>query len=64
MSASDHPMDDALTAYAEGRADGLAGARDEHRTGDPDYRTGLHDGQVAVFENDLLAAVRKALGED
>ena len=56
-------MDDALTAYGDGHADGLAGHRDETRSGDPDYRTGLHDGQVAAFEIDLLAAVRKALGK-
>ncbi|WP_157240561.1 hypothetical protein [Catenuloplanes japonicus] len=62
MSA-EQPMDDALTAYSEGRAAGLSGVRDETRTGDPDYRTGLHDGQVAVFESQLLAAVRKALGD-
>lgn len=63
MSAHDQPMDEALTAYGDGRADGLSGCRDETRTGDPDYRTGLHDGQVAVFESELLAAVRKALGD-
>jgi hypothetical protein len=63
MSAHDQPMDEALAAYGEGHADGLAGTRDEARTDDPDYRTGLHDGQVAVFESELLAAVRKALGE-
>ncbi|MDR7277846.1 hypothetical protein [Catenuloplanes atrovinosus] len=56
-------MDDALTAYADGRADGLAGNPDDTRANDPDYQIGLYDGQVEIFENNLLAAVRKALGE-
>ncbi|GAB7050881.1 hypothetical protein [Catenuloplanes indicus] len=56
-------MDEALTAYADGHTDGLNGVRDETRDGDPDYRTGLHDGQVAAFERDLLAAVRRVLGK-
>lgn len=56
-------MDEALTAYADGHTDGLNGVRDETRSGDPDYRTGLHDGQVAAFERDLLAAVRRVLGK-
>jgi hypothetical protein len=56
-------MDDALRAYGDGHADGLAGAGDEDRAADPDYRVGLADGQLAKFENDLIAAVRRALGE-
>jgi len=56
-------MDDALRAYESGRADGLAGRLDAGRATDPDYRVGLTDGQLAVFETDLIAAVRKALGD-
>jgi hypothetical protein len=59
-------MDDALRAYGTGHADGLAGALDDDRAADPDtgadYRTGLADGQLAKFETDLVAAVRRALG--
>ena len=58
-------MDEALRAYDTGRCDGIAGVRDADRAGHPDtgadYRTGLVDGQVAAFEADLLAAVRRAL---
>ena len=55
-------MDDALRAYADGHAAGRAGDADEGRLADPDYRTGLTDGQLAKFEDDLIAAVRRALG--
>jgi hypothetical protein len=58
-------MDDALRAYDEGRADGAARREDAGRAVHPetgaDYRVGLADGQLAVFESDLIAAVRKAL---
>ena len=58
-------MDDALMAYDKGRADGVAGVRDadgaEHPHTGADYRTGLVDGQVAAFETELLAAIRRAL---
>ncbi len=61
-------MDDALVAYDKGRADGIAGQRDAEAAGHPatgaDYRTGLGDGQLAAFETDLLAAVRRALGRE
>jgi hypothetical protein len=57
-------MDDALRAYGSGHADGLAGAAEEGRLADPDYRTGLADGQLARFESELIAAVRRALGGD
>ena len=60
-------MDDALRAYDVGRADGLAGMRDHIMATDPDvgadYRTGLSDGQLELFEANLIAAIRKALGE-
>jgi hypothetical protein len=56
-------MDDALRAYGTGHADGLAGRRDDTRTDDPDYVTGLLDGQMVAFSEALIAAVRKALGE-
>jgi hypothetical protein len=57
-------MDDALRAYGAGHADGLAGDADEGRVVDPDYRVGLADGQLAKFESDLVAAIRRALGGD
>jgi len=60
-------MDDALVAYDAGHADGMTGRHDAGRAADagtgPDYRVGLVDGQVAAFERDLIAAVRRALGE-
>jgi hypothetical protein len=58
-------MDDALVAYEAGRSDGFGGRRDAGRAAHPetgaDYRVGIVDGQVARFEADLIAAVRKAL---
>jgi hypothetical protein len=56
-------MEDALRAYESGRADGLAGNHDAGQADDPDYRVGVADGQLAVFETDLIAAVRQALGD-
>ena len=60
-------MDDALVAYDAGHADGRAGRDDAGRAADPgtgpDYRVGVVDGQVAAFEEALIAAVRRALGE-
>ncbi|MBL7259349.1 hypothetical protein JKJ07_34045 [Actinoplanes sp. LDG1-01] len=53
--------DFALQAYDEGRADGVAGRKDHGRGDDPDYRVGLADGQLAVFEAELIAAIRKAM---
>jgi hypothetical protein len=59
-------MDDALLAYDSGRADGIGGLHDAVRAGHPqtgpDYRVGLVDGQIAAFETELLAAIRRALG--
>jgi hypothetical protein len=60
-------MDDALAAYGTGHTDGHAGVCDAARAGDPetgdDYRVGVLDGQVAAFQEALLEAVRRALGE-
>jgi hypothetical protein len=59
-------MDDALRAYGSGHADGLAGTPREDSARDPatgaDYRTGLADGQLAKFEDDLVTAIWRALG--
>jgi hypothetical protein len=56
-------MEDALRAYESGRADGLAGRVEAGRAADPDYRVGVADGQLAAFESELIAVVRKALGD-
>ena len=50
-----------LRAYGDGRADGVAGRTDHERTGDPDYRAGLVDGELEAFEVELVAAIRKAM---
>jgi len=46
-------MDDALTAYTAGRADGLAARRDPARAADPvtgaDYRVGFLDARIEIF---------------
>lgn len=58
-------MDEALAAYDAGRADGLAGLRDVARVTDAttgrDYAVGVADGRLEAFENDLVAAIRRAL---
>ncbi|WP_433360189.1 hypothetical protein ACQPZX_26280 [Actinoplanes sp. CA-142083] len=60
-------MDDALAAYGTGHADGMAGVRDATRAEDPqtgpDYLVGVGDGQMAAFEEALIAAVRRAMGD-
>jgi hypothetical protein len=56
-------MDDAFVAYGDGRADGLAGREDATRAADADYRVGLVDGQLAAFEDALVAAIRRAMGD-
>ena len=60
-------MDDALVAYDSGHADGMAGLHDATRAENPetgpDYLVGIVDGQLAAFEESLIAAVRKAMGE-
>jgi hypothetical protein len=60
-------MDDALVAYGAGRADGKAGRNDSGRAVDPqtgaDYLVGVVDGQIAAFEDALVAAIRRALDD-
>jgi hypothetical protein len=59
-------MDDALAAYDSGRADGHAGHRDlvraRHPDTGPDYLVGVADGELAAFEEEIVRAIRKALG--
>jgi hypothetical protein len=59
-------MDEAFTAYDAGRADGIAGRRDEAATEHPqtgsDYRIGFLDGRIEVFR--MFAKVRKITDED
>ena len=59
-------MDAEFRAYQSGRADGIAGRRDDIRTEDPatgaDYRIGFLDGRIAVFR--MVAEVRKLKDED
>ncbi len=58
-------MEDSLLAYDRGRVHGFAGQCDEDLAVDPhtgsDYRIGVTDGQLTLFEVQLLAAVRRAL---
>ena len=61
-------MQDAFQAYSAGHTDGAAGFRDQHRadhpeTG-PDYRVGVVDGSVAAFQAELVAEVRRLLGDN
>lgn len=60
-------MEEALVAYNAGRVDGAAGMRDAQLAGDPetgsDYRIGVVDGSVAAFQAELIAEVRRLLGE-
>jgi hypothetical protein len=59
-------MDDSFVAYGEGHADGRAGRADADRAENPqtgaDYQVGLADGQLAAFEDALVAAIRRAMG--
>ena len=59
-------MDEAFTAYATGRADGIAGCRDETRTDHPDtgadYRIGFLDGRIELFQ--MFARARRITDED
>jgi hypothetical protein len=61
------PMEDAFAAYTAGHTDGTAGVRDGSRANDPetghDYRIGVVDGSVAAFQAELIAEVRRLLGE-
>ncbi|WP_231956775.1 MULTISPECIES: hypothetical protein [unclassified Actinoplanes] len=60
-------MEEAFLAYTAGHADGSAGRRDAQLADDPetgsDYRIGVVDGNVAAFQAELLAEVRRLLGE-
>ncbi|MEU4236950.1 hypothetical protein [Actinoplanes sp. NPDC026619] len=60
-------MDDALVAYGAGHADGKAGVNDSGRAVNPqtgaDYLVGIVDGQIAAFEEALIAAIRKAMDD-
>ena len=60
-------MDDAFDAYGAGHADGKAGRTDAGRSENPetgvDYQVGIVDGQLAAFEDALVAAIRKAMGD-
>ncbi|WP_436527264.1 hypothetical protein [Actinoplanes sp. HUAS TT8] len=60
-------MEEALVAYNTGHADGAAGLRDAQLAEDPatgsDYRIGVVDGSVAAFQAELVAEVRRLLGE-
>jgi len=60
-------MDDAFVAYRQGHADGRAGRADAARGGHPetgaDYKVGVADGRLAAFEDALIDAIRKAMGD-
>lgn len=60
-------MDDSLQAYTAGHEDGAAGRRDpqraDHPQTGPDYRVGVVDGSVAAFQAELVAEVRRLLGD-
>ncbi|GIF10148.1 hypothetical protein [Actinoplanes teichomyceticus] len=60
-------MEEAIQAYAAGHADGSAGRRDaalaDHPETGPDYRIGVVDGSVAAFQAELIAEVRRLLGD-
>ena len=60
-------MDDSLQAYNDGHADGAARrcdpVRADHPDTGPDYRIGVTDGGMAAFQTELLAEVRRLLGE-
>ena len=60
-------MEEAFEAYTAGHADGSAGRRDPQLAEDPetgpDYRIGVVDGSVAAFQAELVAEVRRLLGE-
>jgi hypothetical protein len=60
-------MDDAFVAYGDGHADGRTGRADavrgEHPETGADYQVGVADGQLAAFEDALVAAIRKAMGD-
>ena len=59
-------MNDEFQAYTLGRADGIAGRRDEVRTEDKhtgaDYRIGFLDGRIEVFK--MFTKARDLKDED
>lgn len=59
-------MNEAFAAYDAGRADGIAGRRDDAATEHPqtgaDYRIGFLDGRIEVFQ--MFAKIRKITEED
>ncbi|GAA2577807.1 hypothetical protein GCM10010435_62430 [Winogradskya consettensis] len=59
-------MEEALSAYGDGRVDGFVGQRDPARAEHPvtgvDYRRGFLDGRVEVFQ--MMAGVRRLLEAD
>ncbi|WP_433834103.1 hypothetical protein ACQP2E_31670 [Actinoplanes sp. CA-015351] len=60
-------MDDSLQAYTSGHVDGEARRHDQaladHPETGPDYRVGVVDGSVAAFQSELIAEVRRILGD-
>ncbi|MEU4688135.1 hypothetical protein [Actinoplanes sp. NPDC023714] len=60
-------IDDSLQAYTAGHADGALRhcdpARADHPETGPDYRMGVTDGEIAAFQAELLAAVRRIIGD-
>jgi hypothetical protein len=59
-------MEEALQAYAAGRADAFASFRDDERAAHPDtgadYRMGFLDGRIEVFR--MHAELRKIVGDN
>lgn len=60
-------IDDSLQAYNAGHADGAVRHCDPVRAGHPetgpDYRVGVTDGSLAAFQAELLAEVRRIIGD-
>jgi hypothetical protein len=60
-------FDDSLQAYTAGHTDGSARHSDPAQADNPetgaDYRVGVVDGSVAAFQSELLAEVRRILGD-
>ncbi|MFC7527344.1 hypothetical protein [Actinoplanes sp. GCM10030250] len=60
-------LEESFQAYNSGHADGVAGHQDQvradHPETGPDYRVGVVDGSVAAFQAELVAQVRRLLGE-
>ncbi|WP_229069155.1 hypothetical protein [Actinoplanes sp. DH11] len=60
-------FDDSLQAYTAGHADGAARHHDQQQADHPetgaDYRVGVTDGSLAAFQSELVAEVRRVLGD-